>query len=79
MLLCWLALLLVRLVEIETGRSWERLRDELTEMCRVDLRAKDGAFQVVTNSTAEQGNILKLLDIHPPKKVCKAHLEAPAA
>jgi hypothetical protein len=78
-LLCWLALLLVRLVEIETARGWERVRDELAAMCRVDLRAKDGAFQVVTKLTPGQRKILKTLEITPPKQVQAAHLDASAA
>jgi transposase len=31
-LLCWLGLLLVRVIETETGASWEHLRDEMTEI-----------------------------------------------
>jgi transposase len=78
-LLCWLALLLVRLVELETGQGWERVRDALEAIHRVDLQAKDGAFQVVTNLNAEQRKLLKALDVTPPRRVCKAHLDAQAA
>lgn len=78
-LLCWLALLLVRVVEIETGRGWERVRDELDQIHRVDLRTKDGAFQVVTKPTTEYRKILKTLEINPPKQVQAARLDAPAA
>lgn len=78
-LLCWLALLLVRLVELETGRGWERVRDELDQIHRVDLRTKDGAFQVVTKLTPEQRKILKTLEITPSKQVQAARFDAPAA
>jgi len=78
-LLCWLALLLVRLIELETGPGWERIRDELDQIHRVDLRTKDGAFQVVTKLAPEQRKILKTLEITPPKQVQSAHLDAPAA
>jgi len=68
-LLCWLALLLVRLVEIETGCGWERVRDELDRIHPVDLRTKDGASQAVTKLSAEQCKLLKALEITPPKQV----------
>jgi hypothetical protein len=77
-LLCWLALLLVRLVEIETGQGWERVRDELDQIHRVDLRTKDRALSVVTTPTDEQRKLLKRLDIPPPKRV-QAIQPTPAA
>jgi len=46
-------------------RLWRGL--ELDRIHRVDLRAKDGAFQVVTKLTAEQRKLLKALEITPPK------------
>lgn len=78
-LLCWLALLLVRLVETETGKSWTRVRDEIEQIHRVDLRSKDGAFQVVSKPGAQQRKILKTLDIPLPKPLQTAHLDASAA
>jgi len=78
-LLCWLALLLLRHIELETGRGWERIGDELNQIHRVDLRTRDGAFQVVTKLAPEQRNILKTLEITPPKQVQSAQLDAPAA
>jgi len=78
-LLSWLALLLVHLNELETGRGWDRVRDELDQIHRVDLRSIDRAFQVITKLTPEQCKILKTLKIHPPKQVQAAHLDSPAA
>jgi hypothetical protein len=78
-LLCWLALLLVRVVERETGQGWERVRDELAALHRVDLVAKDGHFQIVTKPTAEQRKILKSLGLTPPKPVQAARLDTPEA
>lgn len=43
MFLCWLAPLLIRLVEIETDQGRERLRDEIGQIHRVDLREKRGS------------------------------------
>jgi hypothetical protein len=78
-LLCWLALLLVRLVERETGQGWERVRDELAALHRVDLVAKGGRFQVVTKPTADQRKLFKELDLTPPRPVQAARLDASAA
>jgi len=78
-LLCWMALLLVRLIERETGHGWERVREELATMHRVNLSAKNGRFQVVTKPTSEQRKLLKKLEMTPPKPVQKAQLDASAA
>jgi len=69
----------VRLVEIETGRGWERVLDELDQIHCVDLRTKDGAFQVVTKLAAEQRKLLKAREITPPKQVQAASFHAPTA
>jgi len=78
-LLCWLALLLVRLVERETGQGWERVRDELAAMHRANLLAKDGRFQMVTTPTQKQRKLLRKLELTPPKPVQKVELHASAA
>jgi hypothetical protein len=73
-LLCWLALLLVRVIETASARSWDGLREELSEICLVDLRGKDGAFRLCTRLTDVQRKILKSLDLPPPKAVQDASL-----
>lgn len=73
-LLCWLALLLVRVVERETGESWTRARDVLEEIHRVDLSGKDGAVRLTTTLNDEQRKLMKCLAIQPPKRVHKASL-----
>jgi len=78
-LLCWLALLLVRVIERETGQTWDRMREELDRIHRVDLCAKDGAFQVTTRLTAQQRKLFKDLDIAPPKQVQTAAATAETA
>jgi hypothetical protein len=40
--LCWLALLLIRVVENATGDTWRNLRDELDRMHLVTLATADG-------------------------------------
>jgi transposase len=73
-LLCWLALLLVRVIETETGSTWERLRDELEQIHRVDLRTKDGVVRMVTELGADQRKTIKTLGIPPPRKMQKISL-----
>ena len=75
-LLCWLGLLLVRVVETETGTSWPRLRDEMEQIHLVELRSKDGTAEVVTNLTAEHHTALKKLGLSAPKRLRKTALQA---
>ena len=71
-LLCWLALLLVRVIEAETGASWARAREELEDLAVVTLKGKDGAVEVTTGLTPAQHDLLKTLDIPPPRPVRRA-------
>lgn len=77
-LLCWLALLLVRVVETETGQTWRRVREAMEDMALVTLSGKDGRLQAVSQPTHEQRNILNTLNIPPPKPLRKA-VTTPAA
>lgn len=71
-LLCWLALLLVRVIESETGASWARAREELEDLALVTLRGKDGVVEVTTGLTPAQHDLLKTLSIPPPRPVRRA-------
>ena len=73
-LLCWLALLLVRVAETETGWTWERLRDELEQIHLVDFRSKDSRFQLASETTPTQREALSRLGIRPPKRLQEATL-----
>jgi len=68
-LLCWLALLLVRVMERMAGESWGRMREELEELRLVTLRTVEGTVQVVTEPTAAQRKILASLSIPLPRRV----------
>ena len=68
-LLCWLALLLVRVMERMAGESWGRMREELEELRLVTLRTQEGTIQVVTEPTAAQRKILASLSIPLPRRV----------
>jgi hypothetical protein len=73
-LLCWLALLLVRIIERDTGVSWDRAHEALSTLHLVDLSARDGAFRIATRLTDKQRNLLAKLKIDPPRQVQTARL-----
>lgn len=68
-LLCWLALLLVRIAELETEMTWPRVRTEMERLHLGKFLHKDGHILQYTELTKNQRNILKKLKISPPKKV----------
>ena len=68
-LLCWLALLLVRIVEMETGMTWPRVRAELERLHLGKFLNKDGRILQYTEMTKIQRNIFNKLKINPPKKI----------
>ena len=76
-LLCWLALLLVRVIETETGVSWAAAREELEDLALVTLKGKDGVVEVTTSLTPAQRTLLKTLHIPPPRAVRR--VTSPAA
>jgi transposase len=68
-LLCWMGLLLVRVIENQSGMTWAAIREELDELTVTRLLSKDRRMEVVSNLTESQRNILQKLDIAPPKRV----------
>jgi transposase len=72
--LCWLALLLIRIAETTTGDTWNRLREELQELHVGTFEGPAGTFRQRTELTATQRTILSKLDIDPPKKIIELGL-----
>jgi len=70
-LLCWLALLLVRVAEVETGRTWRHIRRHMQQQNLVDLFGANGRILQHTEPTPEQRNILKKLNIKAPGRIVK--------
>jgi hypothetical protein len=66
--LCWLALLLLRVVENATGDTWRNIRHELDRMHLVTLATADG--QVAQRSTLTSGHkaILTALELPEPPR-----------
>ena len=68
-LLCWLALLLIRVAERQTGQTWRRIALELQRLHLVTLTGPTGTAQHTTALTAPQREILAALRIDPPPRV----------
>jgi transposase len=73
-LLCWLALLLVRIAELETGQSWEKIKAAMERLHLGEFINKDGRILQRTELTKEQRNILKKLKVPYPKTFKKIAL-----
>ena len=66
MQLCWLALLLIRVVENATGESWRAVRDELERMHLVTLETREGRVAKRSLTTPRQRQILAALELPEP-------------
>jgi Transposase DDE domain len=76
-LLCWLALLLVRIVETKTGRSWTDVRDNLQDLHVGVFTGPAGTFTQTSTPTPGARDLLAALGVTPPKKILD--LRPPAA
>ena len=74
-LLCYLALLLVRIAERETGETWDRIRGVMNRCHLGEFSSKDGRILQRTELTAEQANILNRMKIAPPPAVYDVRLK----
>ena len=68
-LLCWLALLLVRIVETTTGATWQTLNGELNRLQVITFTGPDGTFRQRTELTKPQRDIYATLQLDPPSKI----------
>jgi len=68
-ILCWLALLLMRVAENETGRPWNRIRAELQRQHAVTWTGPAGTFRQTTDLTKPLRDLYTALNIEPPKKI----------
>jgi hypothetical protein len=68
-LLCWLALLLVRIVETKTGRSWAAVREDLHDLHVGLFTGPAGTFTQTSEPTPATKTVLAALDVAPPKKI----------
>jgi transposase len=75
-LLCWLALLLVRIAEVETGTTWLNIRREMQRLHLGEFLSKKTRILQHTELTQDQRNILKPLKIKPPKRILEIDFKA---
>ncbi|MGI5135670.1 IS1634 family transposase [Streptomyces sp. CA-106110] len=68
-LLCWLALLLIRVAENATGQTWNRLRAELQRLQAATFTGPAGTYRQTSEPTKPQRDILTALNLPVPKKV----------
>jgi transposase len=68
-ILCWLALLLIRIAETTTGHTWGQLREDLQELHVGTFEGPAGTFRQRTELTTAHRDILTKLGIDPPKKI----------
>ena len=68
-LLCWLALLLVRIAEVRTGDTWRNIRRDLERLHAGFFQSKGGSFCQTTAPTAAQERILKALKVKAPPRL----------
>ena len=68
-LLCWLALLLARVAERQTGHTWRRINLELGRLHLVTLAGPAGRVQHTTALTQPQRELYAAAGITPPPRV----------
>ncbi len=64
--LCWLALLLIRIAENQTGDTWRNLRRELGRLHQGTFRGTAGLVHKTSETTAAQLRILHALGLDAP-------------
>ena len=72
-LLCWLALLLIRVAERRTGLTWRRIAIELGRVHAVPLTSSAGTVVQTTPLSTVQQSIVDACDITPPPRVTHLH------
>jgi hypothetical protein len=68
-LLCWLALLLTRVAETATARTWPKIRADLDRLHTITFTGPAGTFRQTTELTKIQRDLLAALSLNPPKKI----------
>jgi hypothetical protein len=72
-LLCWLALLLIRVAERRTGQTWPALARELGRLHAVTLTGPTGTVTQTTELTTAQQGILSACGLTPPPRITALH------
>ena len=67
-LLCWLALLLIRIAETETGDSWHQIKKNFRQLTVGFLATMNGELAQLNKVTPEQKRVLNALKLKPPSR-----------
>jgi Transposase DDE domain len=76
-ILCWLALLLIRIAETTTGTTWNKISDELDLLTLGTFTGSAGTFRQTAELTKTQRDLLAKLTIAHPKKIIEATPASP--
>jgi transposase len=68
-LLCWLALLLIRVAERRTGQTWRHINRELGRLHAITLTGPAGTVVQTTEPTTAQSSILRACELTPPPRI----------
>ena len=71
-ILCWLALLLIRIAETTAGATWNKITDELSQLTLGTFTGPAGTFRQTADLAPAQRDILASLQIPSPKKIIQA-------
>jgi hypothetical protein len=71
-ILCWLALLLIRIAETTTSVTWAKIADELDLLTLGTFTGPAGTFRQSAELTKSQRDLLAKLKIQPPEKIIEA-------
>jgi hypothetical protein len=77
-LLCWLALLLARIIETRAGTTWPRARDELQRLHVGTFTGPAGVFRQTSQPRDETRRLHTALDIALPPRILDLNPEQPA-
>lgn len=68
-LLCWLGLMLIRIIENQTGKTWREVRSSMQTMHLIEYRLDAGKLCQRTELTDEHRAIVSALKIEEPRKI----------
>ena len=72
-LICWLALLLVRVAENATGQTWDRIAREMNRLAAVTLAGPAGTVVQATDPTDTQRAFLAACNVAIPPRITALH------
>ncbi|HEY5183830.1 MAG TPA: hypothetical protein VIM19_02750 [Actinomycetes bacterium] len=72
-LICWLALLLIRVAENTTGQTWDRIAHEMNRLAAVTLTGPAGTVVQATEPTDTQRAILTASKVAIPPRITALH------